>query len=96
MNIIITARHFKASKDLKKYIESEILLLDKLFVEILECHVILFKEKNNHFVEISLKVPHDMLTIKAHSDNFYESVNQAINKLEWQIKKYKGKKLVSQ
>jgi putative sigma-54 modulation protein len=93
MEILLTARHFKVSDNLKTYIESETLQLDKLSVEILECHVILIKEKINYFVEIALKVPHDMLTAKEYSDNFYKSVDKVVKKLERQIKKYKGKNL---
>ena len=91
MKIILTARHFKASEDLKQYINKEVSQLSKYNENIIECDVVLIKEKNNCETEISLKVPHEVLTVKESSENFYTSIDQAMHNLERKIQKHKEK-----
>lgn len=64
MQVRVTARHFKADDVLKKYVEKEVNQLYKFHEGIIESDVVLIKEKSKHIVEISLKVPHDMLTLR--------------------------------
>ena len=91
MQITFTARHFKASESVKEYAENEIQRLQKFFDRIVDCDIILVKERNNLIADISLNVSNGVLAVKESSDDFYKSIDQAVNKLERQIKKFKGK-----
>ena len=91
MQITFTARHFKATESLKKYIDTEVERLQKFFDGIVDCDVVLEKERNNHIADISLKISNGVLAVKESSDDFYKSIDLAVGKLERQIKKYKGK-----
>ena len=85
------SRHFKASESLKNYAENEIKRLQKFFDRIVDCDIILVKERNNLIADISLNVSNGMLAVKESSEDFYKSIDQAVDKLERQIKKFKGK-----
>lgn len=91
MQITFTARHFKASDSLKKYAEGEVKRLKKFFDGIVDCDVVLIKERSNQIADISLKVSNGVLAVKESSEDFYKSIDQAVEKLERQIKKFKGK-----
>ena len=91
MQMTFTARHFKATDSLKNYSETEINRLQKFFDRIVDCDVVLTKERNNHIADITLKVSNGVLAVKESSDDFFKSIDQAVNKLERQIKKFKGK-----
>jgi putative sigma-54 modulation protein len=91
MQIKFTARHFKASESLKDYAENEIQRLQKFFDRIVDCDIILVKERNNLIADISLNVSSGVLAVKESSEDFYKSIDKAVDKLERQIKKYKGK-----
>ncbi len=91
MQITFTARHFKASESLKSYAENEVNRLNKFFEGIVDCDIILSKERNNNIAEISLKVSSGVLSVKESSEDFYKSIDLAVDKLERQIKKFKDK-----
>ena len=94
MDIIITARHFKAPDKLKKFIENEITKLDRFYDRIIDCEVVLdyIKASNSiQSVEIRLKASRSNLTATAKSDDMYKSVDMAVKKLERQLKKLKGR-----
>jgi len=91
MQITFTARHIKATDSLKNYAENEVNRLTKFFEGIVDCDIVLSKERSNNIAEISLKVSSGMLSVKESSDDFYKSIDLAVDKLERQIKKFKGK-----
>lgn len=91
MQITFTARHFKANESLKDYSETEISRLQKFFDGIVDCDVVLIKERNNQIADITLKVSNGILAVRESSDDFFKSIDQAVDKLERQIKKFKGK-----
>ena len=91
MQITFTARHFKASESLKQYAVNEIQRLQKFFDRIVHCDVILVKERSNLIADISLNVANGALAVKESSEDFYKSIDLAVDKLERQIKKFKSK-----
>ena len=91
MNITLTARHFKATEKLQDYVQKEIRTLEKYFDRITDCEVILSYQKLVKEVELVLNVPQETLKVKAESDDFQKSVDQAVLKMERQLTKYKDK-----
>ncbi|RKY92000.1 ribosomal subunit interface protein, partial [candidate division KSB1 bacterium] len=47
MRVTFTARHFKASEQLRQYAENEVKKLKKFFDGIVDCDVILTKQRAN-------------------------------------------------
>ena len=91
MQITFAARHFKASESLKNYAETEVTRLQKYFDGIVACGIVLSQERNNHIAEISAKVSNGLLSVKESSDDFYKSIDLAVEKLQRKLKKHKAK-----
>ena len=94
VKVNITSRHFKAHETLQEYIKNEIETLTKYHEEILYSDVILSYEKSINSIkncEIILKLRDRSITAKESTDDFVKSIDKAIDKIETQILKYKGK-----
>jgi putative sigma-54 modulation protein len=91
MRITLTARHFKPSANLKKHAENKVAALNKYYDGILDVDIILDFVKQEQVAEIIAKVHSTSLTAVEKSEDMYKSIDLAVEKLERQIKKYKGK-----
>lgn len=92
MKLHITARHFKATDDIKAYTETEVARLKKYYDGIIEGEVILSWEKQTRVAEINLKVYGQRLSAKEPSESMKKSITLAVDKLERQLMKYKEKR----
>ena len=91
MRITITARHSKAPKELKEYAEKEVKKLKKYYDGIIDCEIILDYVKNNKIAEINIGVYGTVLNSVVENKDIYKSIDEAVNKLERRIVKYKEK-----
>lgn len=91
MRVSITARHFELTNELKSYVREEIDKLTRFFDSIISATVVLEVEGYRHSAEISVRVYGTTLTGRGVSDQVKSAVEQAIDKLKTQLKKYKGK-----
>jgi ribosomal subunit interface protein len=91
MRARIASIHFKASDELKDFTENEIQRLQKLSDDILNCDVGFTYQKTDKEVHIHVNVNGAVLDATGISDDFKKSVVAAVDKLEGQIKKLKGK-----
>ena len=94
IKVNITSRHFKAHETLQDYIKNEIETLTKYHEDILYSDVILSFERSINSIkncEIILKLRDRIITSKESTDDFVKSIDKAVNKIEAQILKYKGK-----
>ena len=97
MNILITARKFKARETLKDFISSEVSGLSKYNDDILSADIKLsFQNSNNSIksAEIILQVPGQTLSATEDSEEFEKSVSSAVEKLTRQLKKLKTKRVL--
>ena len=91
MNITTTARHYDLAPALKDYAEGKVQHLKKYFDHIVNAHVIFSLEKYRQRVEITLHVNgKDFVTLQ-ETEDMYLSVDRAVDKLEEQLKRYRGK-----
>jgi len=91
MRINFTARHFKAPEQLKEFSEKKVSKLKKYYDNIIECEITLSYEKLTQVAEISVRVYSQTLCVVEKSDDIFKSIDAAVDKLERQLKKYKGK-----
>jgi putative sigma-54 modulation protein len=91
MQIRTTARHFDMTDDLRGFAEKHIQRLARYFDHIIDCHLILETEKSRMTAELKLQVYGTVLTSKHKSFDMYDSVEKVIDKMEGQLKRYKGK-----
>ncbi len=91
MNIAITARGYKAPDRLKNYINEKLTRLDRFADIIMKCEAIVSYEKLDQVVEFKVKLRHKMIVITEKSEDIFKSVDLAIDNVERQIAKAKGK-----
>lgn len=94
MRTKFTARHFRAHTSLKEYALDALKKLEKFYDGIISAEVILSFEKARDSVkvaEVNLTVHSKILNAVEHSDDFLKSIDQAVEKLERQLVKYKTK-----
>jgi len=94
MNIILTGRHLEITPALKNYAEEKIKKFDRYISNISEAIVTLSLEKYRHKAEVLLKVNGVLIQAEGITGEIYSSIDNVVEKLERQIKKYK-EKLVS-
>jgi putative sigma-54 modulation protein len=95
MNIIINCRHMDLTKTLKDYAEEKIGKFEKYLGNITEAVVTLSVEKYRHRAEVLMKVDGLLIQAESITGEMYASIDEVVDKLERQIKKYK-EKIVSQ
>ncbi len=91
MRVNVSARHFKASEKLQQFAANEVMRLQKFFDNIIDSEVILDWQRGNKTSEIILNVNGTKLTATDVSNDFYKSIPKTVDKLENQLRKYKGK-----
>ncbi|MEE8329869.1 MAG: ribosome-associated translation inhibitor RaiA [Thermodesulfovibrionia bacterium] len=91
MNVIITGRHLELTSNLKEYAKKKIEKFKKYLNNIAEATITLSVEKYRHKAEILLKVNGLMIQAESVTGEMYSSIDEAMDKLERQVKKYKKK-----
>jgi len=95
MNVLITARKFKARASLKDYITGEVESLKKYNSDILTAEVVLSFQNSKDSIkaaEITIHVPGQTLFAEEKSDEFEKSINASVEKLSRQLRKLKTKR----
>ena len=96
MEVIIQSLGFKAGEALETYAREK---LEKLSPKdhIVRANMILFagpgKANPGSYCEIRLEVPGNDLFVKENSDNFEQSIDAAVHRLQEQIRKNKEKQV---
>jgi putative sigma-54 modulation protein len=91
MNIIISGRRLELTGNLKEYTENKIRKFRKYLNNITEATVILSVEKYRHKAEVLLRVNGLMIQAESVTGEMYSSIDDVVEKLERQVKKYKDK-----
>ncbi|RMG67846.1 MAG: ribosome-associated translation inhibitor RaiA [Nitrospirae bacterium] len=91
MNVKIYGRHLEITPALRDYAESKVRKFDRYFPNITEANITLSVEKYRHKAEIQLRVNGVMIQAEAVTGEIYASIDEVVEKLDRQIKKYKGK-----
>ena len=90
----VTARRFKAHPSLIEYAQSSINKLSKFYDGLIKGEIILSYEKSIHsvkVVKIILGVYGQEIMAEAKSEDFFKSIDEVVEKIEVQLKKYKAK-----
>ena len=91
MQKMITARHFDLTPELREKAEAQIDGLTRYFDNIISADLILDVERHRRKAELRVRVYKDVLTGRGETDDMYNSIAMAVDKLKGQLKKYKGK-----
>ncbi len=94
MQIQFTARRFHARDELKEHAVDAVRKLTKFFDGIVSADIILSYERKINSVksaEINLHVHGSVLSAREGSDDYYKSIDAAVEKLNGQLSRYKAK-----
>jgi len=94
MNIIVNGRHLDLTPALKNYAEEKIKKFERYSSNITEAVVTLGIEKYRHKAEVLMKANGVIIQAEAITGEIYSSIDEVVEKLEKQVKRYK-EKLVS-
>ena len=90
MEVMVTFRNMDATDALKQHAESRIAKLKKYMSRPINVHMILDAQRHkNHIAEIVLSSDGARYTSKSTSSDMYSSINEAIHKLESQLREHK-------
>ena len=89
MQIEVTARHFKAPKQLRDFVEKEVRELRAYFDGILDCRIILTKDNGQEVAEIIAHSKGHQFTVVEASQKMDRAVVLAVDKLKAQMRRYK-------
>lgn len=91
MQTSVTFKNLEPSDQLKDYVTSKLNRMDKLLDNPAEAHVVLSVEKIRHYTEIRLKGDRLNIVCREKSSDMHSAIDLALDKLEKQLKKQKGK-----
>jgi len=91
MQITITARHFELTRAIRDYVENACLKIKRYFDHIITLHITLALENNRNICEVSLHASRFSLQSEAEEMDMYLSIDNALDKIEAQIKKLKDR-----
>jgi len=91
MQVTIQGRGINVRDELKEYIEKELSRLDKFFDRIIDADVVLDGKLHKKEVSVKVKVPDQVLVGSGIADKFEIAIEDTVDKLVEQLKKYKAK-----
>lgn len=87
MKTTVTGRHIEVTPALKAYVEERINRLARYSHQATEASVILTVEKYRHQADVTVNVNGAMVQATEETSEMYASIDQAVEKIERQIKK---------
>ena len=92
MKVIFTGRHVEVTEALRLFAQERLDKMATYLDDVIDTHVILSVEKHRHLAEVTLKTRKDDFVASAETDDMYQSLSQALDKLETQAHKHAGKR----
>lgn len=87
--IIVTGRDVLVTEPMKAYVIDKVSKIEKFHPRIIDVQVTMDIQKLEHRVDIVLKVDHIKIKSSAATTDMYTSIDRAVEKLEWQLRKYR-------
>ena len=91
MQVNITFRGMESTESLKSYVKERIEHIEKYFDKAVEAYAVLSLERYLHHSDITIHAGPYLLRGKVKSDDMYKSIDEAVDKIEKQLKRYKDK-----
>jgi putative sigma-54 modulation protein len=93
MKVHFTGRHVELTEALKSFAQERLDKMATYLDDVIDVHVILSVEKHRHLAEITLKTRAGAFVASAETTDMYQSLTQAVDKLESQATKHHGKRV---
>jgi len=92
MEISFTFRHMEPSTELRSYVEEKVYKVKKYFDSPVEAHIVLKIEKFRHIADMTLSIDGNKIKAVDESDDMYSSIDQAMDKIEEQLRRLMSRK----
>lgn len=89
--IEITGRNIYVTEAMKNYAMDKISKVDRFHNHVMDIHVTMDIQKLEHSVVILLKLDHINIKVSASSTDMYASIDKAVDKLQAQMRRWKGR-----
>uniref|UniRef100_A0A7C4GG92 Ribosome-associated translation inhibitor RaiA n=1 Tax=candidate division WOR-3 bacterium TaxID=2052148 RepID=A0A7C4GG92_UNCW3 len=91
MKLSITGRHLEITPHLRQHIDQRFDRFTKLDGHIIAADVVLFRDRAVAVAEARLHLSHTVFTAKGSGSDMYLAVNDLVDKLHTQLKRYEDK-----
>ena len=91
MKIIMTGKGLDLTDGIKTYVEDKLEKLNKYFTDNTTANVTCKTEKNDQIIEVTIPVKGNVIRVKSATEDMYKSIDQAVDVLDRQIRKYRTK-----
>jgi len=91
MDITVTFRHMEPTESLRTYAEDKVSKINKYLDFPIEAHIVLAVEKFRHMADVTLSLDGTMIKGVEVTEDMYSSIDQVMDKIEKQVKKYRSK-----
>jgi putative sigma-54 modulation protein len=91
MQVSVTFRHLEPTNALKDFASEKVQRIHKLFHKPTEAHVVLSLEKYMHKADVTVSANGLVMRGEEKSEDMYQSIDRAIDKIEKQLRRYQGK-----
>ncbi|MFZ5877200.1 MAG: ribosome hibernation-promoting factor, HPF/YfiA family [Nitrospirota bacterium] len=91
MKTTVTGRHIEITPALRAHVEERVEHLTRFSGDVADATVVLSVEKYRHQAEVSLNVNGVLIQAKEETSEMYASIDEAVAKIERQLKKYKDR-----
>ena len=88
MDVIISGRHLEIDGSIRTYVQEKLTKIESEFPKLITARVVVDSERNWRVVEIELHGKHLTLVAKAKSPDVFVSIDDAVKKLEKQLRKH--------
>jgi putative sigma-54 modulation protein len=91
MDIDIRARHTDVAENIKEYILERGQRIERYFEGVSRCEFVLARDANAHVVDVKVHAPRSDLTASSSDDDLRAAIDQAMDKIERQVRKLKSR-----
>jgi putative sigma-54 modulation protein len=88
METKITFRHLPHDAELRDYTKNAVAKIAKFLYRPVEAQVVFSKEKSRAIAEVNILADHNKFFARGEGDDFYLTLDQTLDKIETQVKKY--------
>jgi putative sigma-54 modulation protein len=91
MKVNIVGKNYTTYQRLQDVLDKKFSKLDKYFSDDVDAKVVLTKEKAKEKIEATINAKGAVFRVEETADNVYDAVDEVVDKLASQMKKFKGK-----
>jgi putative sigma-54 modulation protein len=91
MQVTITFRGMESTESLKSYVNEKVEHLERYFDRAIESHAVLSLERYLQHADITIQAGPFVLRGRVKSEDMYKSIDDAVDKIERQLRRYKDK-----